>query len=190
MKKVIATVLCSMFMFIAGAQEHLEFKGIPLDGKTSEFVKKLTDAGFKYLGREDGSDIFTGTFTGKNCTVIIESTPITNTVYSAFVILDQERDWATLKSDYSMLKKGLTAKYGEPYEFKEEYKGTLYKEGDGFAYSAFKGGYVDWYAYYKTTLGQINLYIREQSSPFLTVIVNYVDDKNQEKAIQELTEDL
>ena len=190
MKKIIAAFICSLLVVVAAAQEHLEFKGIPLDGNTSDFIKKLTDAGFKYEGKEDGSEILTGTFTGKECTVVIESTPISRTVHSAYVILKHQSDWATLKSDYSMLKKGLTTKYGEPYECKEEYKGTLYKEGDGHAYMAFKGGYADWHAYYRTSLGNIELYIREQTSPYLTVIVCYEDAKNSQKAVQELTEDL
>ena len=189
MKKIITSIICAVFMVSAFAQEHLEFKGIPLDGKASDYIKKLTNAGFKYAGKEDGDEIFTGTFTGKECTVFIESTPITNTVHSAYVILKQQRDWATLMTDYATLKKGLTAKYGEPSECKEEFR-SPYKEGDGSEYMAFKGGYADWYSYYKTPLGKINLYIREQNASYMTVIVNYVDDKNSEKSIKELTEDL
>lgn len=189
MKKIIASIICSIIVSVAFAQDHLEFKGIPLDGKTSDYIKKLTDAGFKHVGKQDGDEILTGTFTGKECTLFIESTPITNTVHSAYVILKEQRDWATLRSDYATLKKGLTAKYGEPSECLEEFR-SYYKEGDGSEYSAFKGGYADWYSYYKTPLGIIKLYIRAQSLSYLTVIVSYIDNKNSEKSIKELTEDL
>lgn len=176
-------------MVIASAQEHLEFKGIPLDGSTSDFIKKLTDAGFKHQGKDDDSEILTGTFTGKECAVYIQSSPVSKTVHSAYVILSQETDWRTLKADYSTLKKGLTAKYGEPTECKEEF--TNYrKEGDGNEYLAFKNGDAKWYSTYNTPLGEISLYIREQSLLYMTVIVSYVDKINSEKSIQELTEDL
>ena len=189
MKRIVTTLVFALFATLLFAQEHLEFKGIPLDGKSSTYVQKLTNAGFKHMGKMDGDDVFTGVFTGKDCSVVIESTPVTNTVHTAYVILKQQSDWATVKADYSLLKKGLTTKYGEPFECKEEFS-DYYKDGDGNEYLAFKNGKAKWFATYRTPLGEISLYVREQEFSYLTVIVRYVDEKNAEKGIQELTEDL
>ncbi len=189
MKKVITTLTLALFTMLALAQEHLEFKGIPLDGTTATYVQKLTKSGFKHEGKVDGDEVFSGTFTGKECTVFIESTPVTNTVHTAYVVLKEQSDWATLKADYSLLKKGLTTKYGEPRECVEEIN-DYFKDGDGHEYLAFSNGKAKWYADYRTSLGTISLYIREQNYSKLTVIVRYVDAKNSEKGIRELTADL
>ena len=45
-------------------QEHLTFKGVPIDGTLSEYVAKMKSAGFKYLGEQDGTAILQGDFAG------------------------------------------------------------------------------------------------------------------------------
>lgn len=188
--KRILTIAVAVLNFLAlSAQEHLEFKSIPIDGTSSSFVESLTKAGFKKIKQTSEGILLSGTFTGKECSVIVETSTISQTPHSVYVLLEEESDWATLKNDYNTIKKGLTLKYGKPTKVKEEYR-SPYKEGDGYPYMAFKGGYADWYSVYTTSLGVIELYIREQGYSSLSVIIKYADNANVKKSIEELTHDL
>ncbi|MBR5018235.1 MAG: hypothetical protein IKX53_01190 [Bacteroidales bacterium] len=189
MKRFFTLAIALLNCLVLSAQDHLEFKAIPIDGTTSSFVESLTKAGFKKIQQTPEGVVLSGTFTGKECNVIVESSIITKTPHSVYVLLSEESDWATIKNDYNTIKKGLTLKYGEPAKMKEEIR-SPYKEGDGSAYMAFKGGYADWYSVYTTPLGEIDLYIREQGYSNLSVIIKYVDKANEQKSIEELTNDL
>ena len=73
MKKFIlffATLFISVILFAQGNSEHLTFKGVPIDGALSEYVTKMKNAGFKYLGEQDGIVVLQCDFEGfKSCTV-------------------------------------------------------------------------------------------------------------------------
>lgn len=189
MKKVLFAFICIIASFQMVAQEHLFFKGVPIDGDITSFVEKLNSKGFKSLKQNDEGFFLEGLFSGHNCILVVESSLISHTVYSVYVMHDVKEDWMTLKNDYALLKKGLTLKYGDPILEKEEFR-SPYKEGDGRAYMAFKGGYADWYCRFDAKVGKIDLYIREQSYDKLNVIIQYEDSLNANKAVQELTSDL
>ncbi len=176
-------------VFSASAQDHLAFKGIPIDGKSSDFVAKLVGKGFAKV-QEPGDGIWlTGTFTGKDCTLVVESSIISHTVNSVYVLFDDEKDWAAIKRAYTTIKEGLAIKYGFPTIVKEEFR-SPYKDGDGHAYLAFKNGDADWQSIFETELGTISLYIREQGWNNLSLIIKYEDTSNSAKAVSELTADL
>lgn len=189
MKRIAATLFFIAFTSMVFAQDHLEFMGVPLDGTSSSFIAKLTIDGFKHVGRENDCDKLTGTFAGKDCTLFLESTAATKTVHTACVILNKQTEWEPVKADYALLKQGLTAKYGEPYEFKEEFRGG-FKEGDGYEYAAIYGGKADWYSNYQTELGDISLSIKYQEHFSMAVVVTYRDKANSGNVIKELTEEL
>ena len=67
MKKSIVTFFVLVVTLVSFAQndtEHLTFKGVPIDGTLSEYVKKMKSAGFEYL--EGGIDyaVLQGDFAG------------------------------------------------------------------------------------------------------------------------------
>ena len=74
MKKSIVTFFVLVVTLVSFAQndtEHLTFKGVPIDGTLSEYVKKMKSAGFEYL--EGGIDyaVLQGDFAGfKDCNVL------------------------------------------------------------------------------------------------------------------------
>lgn len=171
------------------AQEHLAIKGVPIDGKLSDFVSRLEQNGFTFAQNDAEGAYMRGVFTGKECTLYIEASPISKTVHTVFVLFNPLEDWATLKNDYATIKKGLILKYGEPKACKEEVR-SPYKEGDGHAYMAFKGGYADWHSSFSAPQGAIDLYIRQQDWNELNVIVKYADKVNTKKSTDELTADL
>ena len=47
------------------AQEHLSFKGIPIEGSMTAFCQKLKAKGFTQMGRDNNVTMFTGDFTGR-----------------------------------------------------------------------------------------------------------------------------
>ena len=184
MKRITTSLLICLIVITSYAQEHLEFKGIPLDGTSKQYVEKLKQAGFKFIESNDDGDWLTGVFTGKECTLSVVSTPVSHTVHTVYVLLKEQEDWPTIKSNYSLLKKGLCAKYGDPIECREEFS-SPYKEGDGNAYLAFSNGKAKWYSDFRTPLGTISLYIRDQGFLEMSVIVRYTDDENSKKEHQE-----
>lgn len=189
MKRVLIAFACILATIQVAAQEHLAFKGEPIDGEASSFVQKLNKLGFKSVQKTDDGYYLEGLFSGHNSMLLVESSLLTNTAHTVYVMQEVKEDWATLKNDYSVLKKGLTLKYGNPILSKEEFR-SPYKEGDGSAYMAFKGGYADWQCRFDAQVGIIDLYIREQSYGELNVILKYEDSANAKKAVQELTSDL
>lgn len=189
MKRFLIVVVITLWFLPISAQEHLSFRGIPIDGPISEYVDKLTQTGFKLIQKSQDNYVLSGNFTGYKCRVFVESSVISHTVHSVCVLLNQSDDWATIKNDYTTIKKGLTLKYGEPSNVKEEFR-TPYRDGDGSAYMAFHVGNADWYSVYTTPSGVIDLYIREQGFLDLSVIIKYTDKINEEKSIQELTNEL
>ena len=188
MRKIIVVLASTLLSFVMFGQEHLCFKNIPIDGTTSQFVAKLKAVGYTVVGEYSDDIRLIGTFMGKSCTLSVNFSAVSKTVHTVYVIFDNERDWASLKNDYENIKNGLTIKYGKP-TVKEEFR-SPYKEGDGYAYTAFKGGYVDWWSSFSIKTGTINLYIREQTYPTMTVIINYCDKLNYEKSLQELADEL
>lgn len=58
MKKFIllfATLFIGITSFAQRSSEHLNFKGVPIDGTLNEYVAKMKSAEFKYLGEQDGT---------------------------------------------------------------------------------------------------------------------------------------
>ena len=53
------------------AQEHLSFKGIPIEGSMTAFCQKLKAKGFTQMGRDNNVTMFTGDFTGRQQSVSV-----------------------------------------------------------------------------------------------------------------------
>lgn len=71
MKKIIFTFTLFLSTINLMAQEHLSFKGIPIEGSITEFCKKLKNKGFTSIGHENNISIFSGDFTGRESTVAV-----------------------------------------------------------------------------------------------------------------------
>lgn len=66
MKKIIITLTVLFAAINIMAQEHLSFKGIPIEGSMTEFCQKLRAKGFISIGQENNITLFSGDFTGRN----------------------------------------------------------------------------------------------------------------------------
>lgn len=68
------------------SKEHLTFKGVPIDGKLSDFVVKMKAGGIQYVDKKDGVVIMKGEFAGySNCIFGIASISNSEIVYKIIV---------------------------------------------------------------------------------------------------------
>ena len=65
MKKLLITLTMLFAVINIMAQEHLSFKGIPIEGSMTAFCQKLKAKGFTQMGRDNNVTMFTGDFTGR-----------------------------------------------------------------------------------------------------------------------------
>lgn len=129
MKRLLLTTMCLFAICFSYAQtnetsieQHLKFKGIPIDGTPSEFGAKLKANGFIYDETLDGNSWYKGSFAGyNNCDVVVKST--NNLVHEVVVLFPKDYSWNQLNNTYSSLKKMLTTKYGNP-ESIEKFENT------------------------------------------------------------------
>lgn len=129
MKKLFITFICLLTASFSVAQsnettkeQHLKFKGIPIDGTPFEFGSKLKNAGYSYTNKNGGNYYYNGAFAGyDNCEIIVKST--NNLVYEVVAIFPKSYSWVHLHNTYSSLKNMLTTKYGKP-EGKEIFENT------------------------------------------------------------------
>ena len=114
---------CSIFN---KTQEHLKFKGIPIDGNYRVFAEKLLHQGFEIIG-EDENNIMSvsGDFAGfKDCLILFS--PISkdnNTICSVSVNILPQRyeDWKSVYDTYNFIKTELIKKYGKPTYCEEKF---------------------------------------------------------------------
>ena len=106
------------------AQEHLSFKGVPIDGTLSSYVAKMRAKGFTSMGTSDGVAILKGDFAAhKSCTIVVATMQNKDLVSRIGVMFPEQEQWQYLYNDYAELKKLLSIKYGEPTDCIEEFQG-------------------------------------------------------------------
>ena len=113
MKKIIATLIVLFIAINIMAQEHLTFKGIPIEGSMTEFCQKLKTKGFISMGHENNITLFTGDFTGRKATVGVTATDDGKNVFAVIVFFDPSGEWNTLVNTYDYYKDLYTRKYGK-----------------------------------------------------------------------------
>lgn len=110
--------LISLFLTFVGlaatAQEHLSFKGIPIEGSISTFCQKLKAKGFVQIRSENNIRIFTGDFTGRDVAIGVYADQSGKNVFSVKVIFPISGEWNTLVNTYDYYKELYTEKYGNP----------------------------------------------------------------------------
>ncbi len=181
MKKILGLMLlCAMSMQVS-AQEHLTFKGIPMDGHISTFVSKLKNIGFKEIASEGYFALVEGEFGGNDCQVAIYGSKKSKVVHKIAVILDESSSWYSLKSTYNEYKQLLTSKYGEGTSF--EYFSDPYYEGDGYELGALRNDKCTYTTYFDTPNGDIVIAIAYAGKPCTTL--GYVDEVNDDIAEME-----
>ena len=193
MKKHLALfIACLVFAGNLFAQQHLSFKGVPINGTLQEYTNAMVKAGFHYERTQNGLSILTGDFAGyKGCTIVV-STLKNLDVVSRIAVLFPDRDtWTSVLNDYQSLKSMLTEKYGYPSDSKEKFTAYIGDYDNHFVMNALEEGEYEWYTTFTTELGDILLLIRSGLG-YHTAYVGllYRDKVNSEKERNAAMDDL
>jgi hypothetical protein len=191
MKKLLVTALMALFAGVVCAQnEHLTFKGVPIDGCSKDFVKSIQSKGFEMVKNSDGLLSLRGGFCGKpNCTVIVNTLEEEDVVSAVNVLFERENTWHALSNNYDTLKNMLTEKYGAPVEVKESFV-NLYSEEDFLKITRLQANDCEWRSVFETGVGQIVLSIVYVMEYGCHVKLEYRDRINGMKSRAAAIEDL
>ena len=172
-------------------EEHLSFKGVPINGTLKQYTAEMVKAGFNYEGTEDGLALLTGDFAGFKGCIIGVSTLKNCDVVSFIAVLFPEKDtWSALISDYEYLKSLLTEKYGMPEKNLEQFTSYV-GNSDDLKLMALNNGEIRWYTIFSTELGNIELTLIGGSySSKGRVKLSYYDKVNSATVRQSVLDDL
>ena len=162
------------------AQDHLTFKGIPIDGKLTEFVSKLQEHGLvlTYTNDEGYASILKGTFAGfEDCLIYVLSSKKSHIVWKVSVKFPEQTSWYALKSRYNDYKTSLTQKYGAPNDDFHFFTKPYY-EGDGYEFQALRNDKCSYTAFFDVTGGLIVIEIESKEYNSGRVAISYEDEIN------------
>ncbi|MDR3127229.1 MAG: hypothetical protein LBU08_01995 [Tannerellaceae bacterium] len=154
MKKAIFLLVCFTLSISAFSQEHLTFKGVPINGYLPDFVEEMKKKGFSLETVGDGTAWMEGNFLNEKCSLRMSVTPKSQLVYSVIVMLPKKDSWYSLKSSYEEIVAQYRKKYGKPFYFKEDFLSPYY-EGDGYELQALSLSKCLYGTYWKLTEGSI-----------------------------------
>ncbi len=189
MKKIIITLTVLFAAINIMAQEHLSFKGIPIEGSMTEFCQKLRAKGFISIGQENNITLFSGDFTGREATVVVTATDDGKNVFAVVVLFDPSEEWNTLVNTYDYYKDLYTRKYGKPRLSKE--KNPAHSNSNISLMAEVHQGTVVYGSVWEVTGGDIQLSIEKSSGVYEgMVMIRYRDSQNVEAKIQNDLEDI
>ena len=183
MRKLVITFTMLFAVISLMAQEHLSFKGIPIEGSMTAFCQKLKAKGFTTIGSENNLTLFTGDFTGRNATVGVTATDDGKDVFAVVVLFDPSGEWNALINTYDYYKDLYTRKYGKPSISKE--KNPALSDSNTALMAEVHQGTVVYGSAWEVTGGDIQLSIEKSSGVYKgMVMIRYRDSQNVEAKIQ------
>lgn len=194
MRKIVL-LLTLLYMTLASfaqeSNEHLTFKGVPIDGTLNGFVTKMKQKGFVHLGTNDGVAMLSGDFAAyKNCTIGAVSLKDKDLVCKVAVIFPSRDTWSSLESNYQSLKQMLTKKYGEPSDCVETFQSYSQPRDDNSKMHELGMDRCKFYTIFETEKGNIELQISHQSFSECYVVLSYYDAINQQAVMSDAMDDL
>jgi hypothetical protein len=194
MKKLFIILFATLIALASSAQTaspHLSFKGVPIDGTLNEYVQKMKQKGFDYLGTEDGIAILSGDFAAyKGCTVGVATLKQKDLVSRITVIFPNCETWTALSNNYYSLKEMLTEKYGEPADFIEKFQGYSEPRDDNDRMHEVTMDRCKYVTTFETSRGSIQLSIGHDSMTSCYVLLSYFDKINGDVIRAKAMEDL
>ena len=188
MKKIFITLAVFFAAVNMMAQEHLSFKGIPIEGSVTEFCQKLKNKGFASIGQENNTSLFSGDFTGREATVGVTATNNGKNVFAVVVLFEPSGEWNTLVNTYDYYKDLYTRKYGKPFISKEKNPAPL--NSNSVLMAELDQGRVVYGSTWKVTGGDIQLSIEKSSVYRGMVMIRYRDSQNVKAKIQSDLDDI
>ena len=191
MKKLLISLFVILYTTIGQAQEHLTFKGVPIDGTLDTYVANMKKAGFTFIGEDDGIAMLRGDFEGyRNCTIGVVTLKSIDIVNRISVLFDSHQDWNNIYVNYSSLKEMLTTKYGKYADCVEKFEGYSQPRDDYGKMHELTMDRCKFYTIWKTDKGNIELEIIKGNLGGGMVRLSYWDKINtmsvQEKAMDDL----
>ena len=162
--------------------EHLDFKGIAINGMAYDFANALANKGFVIVDSSIDNNFYVleGMFAGiADCRVLLQNSAITNSLVSVSVIFPKNDHWYSLKAQYLEIKNKLVNKYGKPDQ-DYAYFENPYEEGDGYEMTAISIGKITYMASFITEKGKLILSIIGTESSDGQVAIMYSDKLNSE----------
>ena len=163
---------------IMESNNHLKFKGVPIDGTLKQFVSRMKRKGFKYIDSDDGVVVLQGDFAAyKECIIYVSTLDNKDLVSRIDVQFPKQDTWEYLYGDYKNLKDLLTEKYGKPNTEKEKFE-DKYIDDDNDRMHAVKMDRCKYETRFKTDKGYIVLWIEHESVMSCFVMLEYNDQIN------------
>jgi hypothetical protein len=187
----LALVLSTMQLVAQTADnQHLMFKGVPIDGTMNEYVAKMKLNGFVVLAMEPGATMLQGDFASyKKVLIGVVTLQQKDLVSKIRVMFPKKEDWASLYGNYSNLKDMLTQKYGTPTEVIENFPSYPNVKDESLKFMYVSSGNCNYTTVFETPNGKITLYLDHIESDCY-VALSYLDKINGEiikaKAIDDL----
>lgn len=191
-KHITLFIACLILAGSLFAQQHLSFKGVPIDGTLKSYTDAMVKAGFYYKLTQDGTALLTGDFAGyKGCTVGVSTLKNLDVVSRIAVLFPNKDTWSAVLGNYEHLKAMLTEKYGTPSDSQEKFTGYIGDYDNYLVMHALKDGEYVWYTTFTTELGDIELAIMS-GTEYDTAMVRlaYYDKANSEKVRNAAMDDL
>lgn len=183
MKRFLFSVTLTLAVLCMYSQEHLAFKGIPIEGSMTSFCQKLQAKGLIKRGATNNITLFTGDFTGKQATIGVGATADGKNVHSVIVLFDDSRDWQNLVGTYDYYKELYTRKYGTPTANIENASSEF--DSNTMLMHKLAEGEVTYASAWDVTGGVIELSIEKSDSYGKgMVLIKYRDALNIEAKIQ------
>ena len=172
-----------MFLSLSSfAQEHLDFRGVPIDGHLDDFVSKMETMGYTVKQREGEIVIMTGQFTNRDVELWIVSSSQTKTVWKVIIDFSKSSSWSSLESSYFEYKDLYIKKYGSTKNSYEFFSKPYYK-GDGYELQALRKDKCTYATFFKTANGTSAVKLTK----FENLQIGYEDKINADKSSQEKT---
>lgn len=191
MKKIALFLMMAAAVMGATAQnQHMTFKGIPIDGSVKSFAAKLQQKGFTSQGQQNGNAFLMGMFAGyKDCTIGVVGDESGTTVKVAVIFPEYDK-WSQLYGCFSSLKDMLTQKYGTPSQESETFDAYSQPDDDMMRMIYVGTDKCKYYAVFETQRGSIELMISHADYSEGFVLLSYYDKLNQQKAMNSAIDDL
>lgn len=121
---LLTLAVLSLMTFGVSAQEHLSFKGIPIEGSLTSFCKKLQSKGMTKIESDNSGMMLSGIFAGQQATIAVGATDDGKNVHYVVVMFDPSDKWRNLVNTYNHYKAMYIHKYGQPTENHENNPST------------------------------------------------------------------
>lgn len=175
------------------ASGHLRFKGVPIDGSLSAFVRNMRENGFELENSSDGYAVLVGDFAGfKGCVVGVSTLNGQDLVAGISVRFPSRDKWGELFADYSALKDLLTEKYGKPASRVEKFERGIHigELSDYDKMLKLKLEECNYGTVFQPANGTVTLMLDHNSVTECFVRLTYADRQNSASVRQRAIDDL